>query len=153
MNETENALNPDSITPCRSTLRWLLVVNILFSIFSIAVSFLQTPFLPELLQQFERESVASPLRLHDVLFLCFAFPSLIFSIVVYIALWRGWRSGRRLYAISLVIAIPLCLMLGPRVESALLYTTEAAGCVIAGLILGLLYFSDLRDFYESPKKI
>ena len=135
----------------RAALRWLVIVSFLLGAFVIAVGFLQTPFLPEALQQFERDSAASTLSLRDLLLLCFAVPLLIFSIVVYVALWCGWRSGRRLYTISLVLSIPLCLMLGPQVESALLYTFEGVAWLVAGLILGLLYFSELRDFYEPQQ--
>ena len=145
-----NALS-DAMMRSRATLRWLVIVALLLGAFAIAVGFLQTPFLPEALQQFERDRSASTLPLRDVLFLCFGIPLLIFSIVAYVALWRGWSNGRRLYTIVSVLSIPLCLMVGPQVESALLYTLTGAGWVVAGLILGLLYFSDLRDFYESPK--
>ena len=151
MNNPNNSLPSETVTRCQTTLRWLLALSILLGIFAIAVSILQIPFLPKTLQQFEHEDFASPLGFGGLIFLCLAIPSLIFAVVVYVALWRGWRSGRRLYVISFVLSIPLGLMVGPRVQSALLSTTEDAGCVLAGFILAFLYFSDLRGFYESPK--
>ena len=151
MNESTTSIPSDAMRRSRATLRWLVTVALLLSALMIAVDFLQKPFLPEPLQQFERDRFASTSLLGGVLVLCYGVPLLIFSLVVYVALWCGWHSGRRLYTISLALSIPLCLMLGPQVESALLYTLDGAVWVVTGLILGLLYFSDLRAFYESPK--
>ena len=149
MNEATTTEVSDTIAHCRSTLRWLVIVEILLTAFSGAVSFLQTPFLPPALQQFERESFSS-FGIRELLLLCLAAPLLILSLIAWIALLRGWRSGRTLYTIVWLAVAPLMLLLGPRVASALLSTVDAATSVIGGIILGLLYFSDIRRLYEPP---
>ena len=137
------------VTQCRSTLRWLVAVNFLLTAFAISAYLLQTPFLPATLQQFERDSV-SAFSVRDLFGLCISIPLLVLCIVAWVALLRGWRSGRRLYTITWIVSIPLALFGGPFVASALAATLESAASASGGVILGLLYFSDIRHFYEPP---
>ena len=134
---------------CRATLRWLVTFEILLALFVVSVSFLQTPFLPATLQQFESEPSDS-FGIADILCLCFGILLIIAAIISWVALLGGWRRGRMLYTATWVACAPFMLVAGPSVQSALLSTVDTAASLAGGVILGYLYFSDIRHFYEQP---
>ncbi|HEX8311780.1 MAG TPA: hypothetical protein VF614_10705, partial [Chthoniobacteraceae bacterium] len=73
---------------------------------------------------------------------------IILALVSWIALWRGWRSGRRLYTASWICSLPTYAIGAPWITGALGSVADLLSAITAGLILGLLYFSEIRTRYE-----
>jgi hypothetical protein len=74
------------------------------------------------------------------------------SVVSWAALVQFWRRGRELYlGVSILWAAYLALS-GSRVMSAPEYTLGLLEAMVAGAILALVYFSDLRkEYVKTPQ--
>src|SRR5690348_8721828 len=63
------------------------------------------------------------------------------------AAWIGlvtlWRHARRLYVFSLATGMLLILFSGPSVQPSIAAAFTVMNALVAGAILGLVYFSDL----------
>lgn len=139
-------------TPQWLILRRLLLLEIALLIFVVILEFTQPGSLPPLLQQYLWNEQEAPLSITDGLFLGFGVPLVILYVVAWVALWKNWRSGRRLYTFGCVGAILLNLLAGPTIYSAFSSTLDTVAAIVTGAILGMLYFSDLRHRYETKEK-
>lgn len=87
----------------------------------------------------------------DNIMLIVGVPTLIAMIVGWIGLWCLWRPARAIYLYSWLAGLLLTAFIGPVVFSAVASMLSDAAVLSAGLILGLIYFSDLRHAFERPK--
>ena len=76
------------------------------------------------------------------------FPLLI---VAWIGLLRFWRIGPWLFFASCVVAFLVVLGAGPTVETAIESALSAAWSTIAGVVLSMSFFSDLRGKFGRPR--
>jgi len=67
------------------------------------------------------------------------------------ALLTFWRHARGLFVFSLALDLLLALISGPRVETAPSLMFRMLSGVLAGVILGLVYFSDLARRFEGQR--
>jgi hypothetical protein len=132
-----------------STLRWLVVLEIVLVIFSIAISILQPPFLPPLLQQFEEEAMVQAEAGGDGLAVL-QMALLALPVVAWVSLWKGWRNGRKIYTVNWLVLGAVGLFSGAGVRSAFGDVVETGSTLVAGMIFGILYFSEARHYYEVP---
>lgn len=137
----------DMIKSSLISLRRLVAVEILLTIAVIVVALAEVPFLPPLLREFQNQAYAS-FKVTDLLLLAIALPLFVLMIVTWIALWRGWRGGRIMYTIVWISCVPVLLLSGPTAQSAIHTLIDAAASLMGGIILGFLYFSDIRRLYE-----
>jgi hypothetical protein len=84
---------------------------------------------------------AGPLALVS---LC-ALSLMLLSLTGLAVLWRPARLMFTLYLLSVAIAVVLA---GPAVESSLTSVLSFMNTIISGLILGMLYFSPLREHFD-----
>jgi len=133
--------------PLQRILRYFIVAEILLVALMLAAAFVEDRFLPPLLQQYQESISSDELSSTDILWLAIGIPALIVSIVAWVALWRGWRIGRRLYTIAWVAFLPTIAFTGPLVQTGPVSCLDTLLSAIGGVILGLLYFSDLRQLY------
>jgi hypothetical protein len=78
----------------------------------------------------------------------------ICAIVAWIGLVNYWWFARRLYLGAMAATLLLRLVSGPSVRTPFASTLSAAGWVVGGAILGLIYFSDLsRRFERNPAPV
>jgi hypothetical protein len=76
------------------------------------------------------------------------------AIVAWIGLLNFWWWARRMYVIAVAATTTLTLVAGPSVMTALQASMSRANSLIAGAILGLVYFSDLsRRFERGPERV
>jgi hypothetical protein len=77
------------------------------------------------------------------------FGALIIALVVsWIALWLLKPWARVLYTAVVIISLVFTLFLGPVVTSSLGAMLYAISTLASGLILGLVWFSELRERFE-----
>ena len=131
------------------TLRRLIVCDIVLLIAIVAVSLLEERFLPAELRSYLDSVSEQGWSTADWIFMVLGVPLFVLLIVAWIALWRGWRSGRRLYTVVWVGFLPLSGSSAPFIMGPVLATIEPLAYLVPGLILGLLYFSELRLTYET----
>ncbi len=126
-------------------LRALIVAEIALTALALPFGFVDDRFLPLPLQAYTRAESESPLRLQEVLFLMLALPVLTTLVVAWIGLLRWWRAAPALYLAACAGNVVLLLMGGPTVQSALFTAADTASSMLSGVILGLVYFSALRE--------
>jgi len=84
-----------------------------------------------------------------------AFHLLLIAVCALIAFasWIGlvsfWRHGRGLYVFSWALWILYVLVSGPRVRTSIGSAFGVMNAVVGGVILGLVYFSDLAHRFEG----
>ena len=78
------------------------------------------------------------------------FVALVVALVVaWVGLWLLKRWARTLYTTLVVISLVVTLFLGPVVTSALGAALYSISTLAGGVILGLLWFSELRGSFEA----
>ena len=131
----------------------LLLSDIILTILMVPVAVMKDRFLPPALQAYATADAESPMRLQELVLLVLALPLLLTLIVAWIGLFRYCKSAPLLYLISSVGAVVLPLFEGPTVETAFGTTVDAAAYLISGVILGLVYFSRLRERFEHGTRV
>ncbi len=133
--------------PLQRVLRSLILAEIALIALSIPALIFQDRFLPPLLQEYQ--ATDSEFGVFDWVWVVLGIPALILSFVSWVALWRSWRIGRRLYTISWLLFIPAFAFSGPVVATSIVDSLDTLLSAVGGAILSLLYFSDLRLLYVN----
>jgi hypothetical protein len=72
-------------------------------------------------------------------------------LVSMIGLWVLWRPARMLFTAYLLCLAVAIVLSGPLVESPLTSVLAFMNTIISGLILGMIYFSPLREHFDAPE--
>ena len=76
------------------------------------------------------------------------------AIAAWIGLLNYWWFARRLYVAALIATLTLMLCSGPAVDTPVGAMLDTVNSLIGGMILGLVYFSDLsRRFERSSARV
>jgi hypothetical protein len=132
----------------QKTLRRLILGEIILSVVIVTTGFLEERFLPAELRSYLDIVAAQDLSIKDGLVIALGVPHMILLIVSWLALWQGWRSGRLLYTITWISSAPLLGLCAPLISGPVVASLEPLMSLVSGLILGLLYFSELRFTYK-----
>ena len=138
--------------PLKTLLRVAILAEVLLGVFSALLDIALQSKLPEPLRNYlaaESESWSAT----DNIVLVIGVPMVVATIVGWIGLWRLWRPARSIYLYSWLAGLLLTAFSGPAVSSAFGYTLSDASVLSAGLILGLIYFSDLRHAFDRRENI
>ena len=84
----------------------------------------------------------------DVIQLLLLATTVLCAFGAWIGLVSYWRFARRLYLVSLATWILLILLSGPRVTTSVGAMFGVMNALVGGVILGLVYFSDLACRFE-----
>jgi hypothetical protein len=95
--------------------------------------------------RFSNFSIANPAD--GLRFLGIAITSLL-AFAAWIGLARFWRHGRALYLVSWATWILFVLVSGAQVRTSVGAVFGALEALVAGVIVGLVYFSDLAHRFE-----
>lgn len=145
-------MNGTQRLPLKTLLRVAILAEILLGVFSGLLDLALETRLPEPLRKYlaaESESWSTT----DSIALFVGIPIAIAAIVGWIGLWRVWRPARAIYLYSSLAALLLAAFTGPVVYSAVGGMLSDASVICWGLILGLIYFSDLRHAFERGETI
>lgn len=66
------------------------------------------------------------------------------ELIALMGLWRRWNPARYIYFIALAATCAITPLLGPSISTAWGETFEVAAAMVAGGILVLIFFTDLR---------
>jgi hypothetical protein len=66
-----------------------------------------------------------------------------------IGLWMLWRPARMFFTLYLLCLAVAVVLAGPVVESSLTSVLAFMNTIISGLILGMIYFSPLREHFDA----
>jgi hypothetical protein len=77
--------------------------------------------------------------------------SFVVLVVGWIGLWRLWWRARAIYTVGWLLGIVGTLFRGPRVYPGPPGAAALLSTLAGGLILGIVYFSDLRQHFGRPR--
>lgn len=61
-----------------------------------------------------------------------------------------WRPARLLYTISYVLALPLYFFMGPTISTGVTEFLNHGATFLGGVIWALIYFSPLKQYFDTP---
>jgi hypothetical protein len=131
----------------------LVAANVLFAFGSVGAEAFFGWTLPPALAEYEHErftsfSIASPADATRLLLIAF---NALLAFAAWIGLASFWRYGRGLFLVQWACWVLYVLIAGPRVRTSVGSAFGAVGTLVAGIIIGLVYFSDLaRRFERTP---
>ncbi len=133
-----------------TVLRTLIIVELVSALLGIYADIaLRSAFPPEL-QVYLFTQSQGPFGAGEALELVVLVVFIVALVVAWVGLWLLKRWARTLYATLVVISLVLTLFLGPVVTSALAAALYSISSLAAGVMLGLLWFSELRGKFETP---
>ena len=131
----------------RKLIRILIVAEVSAFVISCILSSVLERTLPEPLRTYSAATPPNPGLLFTVVYVSLAAPVLLLALVSHIGLFFFWRPARVLYLADGIGILVMVTLDGAAVRTGLEGTFDYLSAVIYGSILGLLYFSPLRDLY------
>jgi len=131
--------------------RRLLLLYILFNVAEVVLTEVSIPWLPEPLRKFEETRYAAAEADPELVFLSslWLLTTIMFTVSL-VGLWKFWQPARWIFGTTLLLSVLLAGLAGPFVTSALSFTIIYIESILSGLILALVYFSPLKQFFERP---
>lgn len=131
--------------------RALLCVFVLLVAAEIASDLMTVSWLPEPLRKHVEEQMKpGPPSAQMAMLALFSLLSLALLLISLAGLFVFWRPARVLYTLCLLTLGCAVAASGTVVESALTTVLSYMNTVIAGVILGMIYFSPIREHFEPP---
>ena len=132
----------------KSRLLWVLVaLDVLLAFGSVGAQAFFGWTLPPVLQEFAHERFA---RWPGAFRIALLGACVALAFTSWIGLASFWRHARRLYLASLAVYLLFVLISGPVVLASVSAMVRVVHGLVAGMILGLVYFSDLARRFEQP---
>jgi hypothetical protein len=129
-------------------LLWFLVAaNVLFAFASVGAEGFFGWTLPPALAAYHHERFTGFSAWHALRLMVLGVTALV-AFAAWIGLASFWRHARGLFLFSLGLDVLFRLIAGPSVTTSIGAAFRTVDCVIAGAILGLVFFSDLARVYE-----
>ena len=133
----------------RKNFRILLVLSWLLVIAGVVVSFATKNSLPSELQSYLERVENAPLTNGEIVLAVVDITFVVFAIVLTVGLYRFRRWAKTLLPVSYVLGLVLIPVNGPYVESGWVSILFYSGSLMDGIILALVYFSPLKEFFET----
>jgi hypothetical protein len=135
-------------------LLWILVAaDVLLSFASVGAEGFFGWTMPAVLSEYRRERFTgfTWTSATEVFRLMLLGATALCAFAAWIGLASFWRSGRRVYLASLSLWVLFVLFSGPQVRTSVGTMFMVLNALVSGVILGLVYFTDLaRHFERDP---
>ena len=125
---------------------WLVAADVFLAFSGVGVEMFFNWTLPGPLREYAHGSHGFSLSRFVVLAL-WAMTS-VCAIAAWVGLLNYWWFARRLYVISCVAWLSLLLCSGPSVATPLSHMLHTLNALVGGVILGLIFFSDLSTRFD-----
>jgi len=133
----------------RKLIRVLIVAEVSAFIISCVLSSILQRTLPEPLRTYAAAPTEYPGLAYAVVYVCLAVPVLVLALMSHIGLFFFWRPARTLYLIGGIGILVMVVLDGPAERTGWEGMFDYLSSVIYGSILGLIYFSPMRDLYAK----
>jgi hypothetical protein len=134
----------------KTRLKLLLCMEAVFVICTLVMALFSDYFLPEQLRDYEASVGASPHTLVDWIDLVVYMMLLPTALTATIGLFLSWRPARALYLWTRIAVVAISPLEGANVEPGWADLFDGAAILVAGVIIGMLYYSRLRELYDKP---
>jgi hypothetical protein len=126
------------------TFRALIALEVALTVASLAASVALRRTLPEPLQAYLRAADDAPARLSEIVTASGVAIAMAAMVASWVGLWRFWRIAPPLFLASWIAVDAVTLLAGPTVQTAVETAIYTAWAVVAGMLLSMSYFSELR---------
>lgn len=133
-------------------LRILLATDWTLVALAVPLAFLLESTLPPQIRAFVAAQDARPFGAIDALQLAAISLSLLLWFVGSVGAFLLWPPARHLYLASVITSVAFTPFVGLSVLAPLASAFDLAASVISGAVVGLLYFSPLRDRLRRPSR-
>ena len=133
-----------------TVLRTLIIVELVSALLGIYADIALQSTFPRELQVYLFTQSQGPFSTGEALKVVVLVAFIVALVVAWVGLWFVKRWSRTLYVTVVIISLVLTLFLGPVVTSALAAALYSISSLAAGVMLGLLWFSELRSTFETP---
>jgi hypothetical protein len=123
----------------------------LFVICTLVIAIFSDHFLPERLRDYEASVAAAPPTLMGSIGGAVYMILLPTALTATIGLFLGWRRARALFLWTRIAVVAISPLQGTNVEPGWAALFDAAAVLVAGVIIGMLYYSQLGELYDKPK--
>jgi hypothetical protein len=130
------------------TLRILLATEWLLVVGGVLLGFLLEPTLPPELRLFNATEEQRPFHASELIGLGAASLCVLLWLAGSVGAFLLWRPARLLYLAAVIAGVALMPLFGPSVLAPLASAFDQAGSILSGLVLGTLYFSELRHRFR-----
>jgi len=131
--------------------RALIALEICLTVVSLIASVALRRFLPAPLQAYLRADADAPARASDLAGAIGVALVMAAMVTAWIGLWRFWRIAPPLFAASWMGVGVVTLLAGPTVQTAIETVVYTAWSVVAGVLLSMSFFSDLRGKFGAAR--
>ncbi|MGD0616001.1 MAG: DUF4339 domain-containing protein [Verrucomicrobiota bacterium] len=135
----------------KSRLRLLVCLEALFVICTIVMSAFADSLLPAQLQAYEASVSKAPHTLIDWIGFALYIVLLPTALTATIGLLLSRKPARPLFLWTRITVVAITPLQGTNVEPGWAALFDAAAVLAAGVIIGMLYYSQLKEFYDKPK--
>ncbi len=127
-------------------LKIIIVCHLVGGVVMGYIDFATQPFLPEVLRCYRAEKVTVPTMVQAACTF-----QIVLMIASLIGLWILWWPARLMYSIAIALGLAIMPFYVPTVLSGGATALNEFGTLCEGLILGLLYFSELGNNFKRQK--
>jgi hypothetical protein len=117
----------------------------------VVMSIFSDYLLPEQLRDYETSVAAAPTMLIGWIGGAVFVILLPTALTATIGLFLGWRPARALYLWTRITVVAIGPLQGINVEPGCAALFDDAAVLVAGVIIGMLYYSQLNELYSKPK--
>jgi hypothetical protein len=129
----------------------LILANLTGLVLGVYIDFAFQSSLPALLQQYLWLESQQALRVGDVILFAFLLVLLAAFVIAWVGLWMLMRWARVVYTAVVIFDIVAALFYGPVVSSALAEAFYGVATLASGIILGVIWFSELSPHFEGSR--
>jgi len=147
---TPSAAPSSQATRLKTRLKVLLCMEALFVICNAALVIFGDSLLPEQLRAYEASVANAPQTLMGLIVVVVGMVLIATALTATIGLFLTWRPSRALYLWTRIALVVLSPLNGPNVESGWADLFDGTATLVAGVIIGMLYYSQLRELYDKP---
>jgi hypothetical protein len=135
----------------KSRLTLLVCMEALFVICTIVMSALADSCLPTQLQAYEASVSNAPHTLIDLIGFALYIVLLPTALTATIGLLLSWKPARPLFLWTRITVVAITPLQGINVQPGWAALFDDAAVLAAGVIIGMLYYSQLKEIYDKPK--
>jgi hypothetical protein len=106
--------------------------------------------LPAELREYEQSASKSSFKVTDCIRAALLLVLLPAALTATIGLFFSWRPARFLFLWTRAVVVLCSPLFAPSVDSGWGDLFDGAAILVAGVVIGMLYFSELKDLYDKP---